>query len=161
MMKGFMKEGNEYLHHYGSGDGFMHFCWCDENKIATGRHTTMADVNKYLTRKTLSGNLVENGWRPIELNGIPCLAAPVRRVPSFTHNAVGIRGKIYFYTISEDRDYNDEIRDFHLTITTEVGGETVEVKHISTRAQIRSFLNNEWVLTEEYPLDDFQFIQSF
>lgn len=144
-MRHAMKEGHEYLSAYSPNGGFIAFVWSDANGIATSRQVTLRDVKKFMTRKTLAGNYISRGYKIVKISNhpYPVLFAPVERIGD---NMLKSGGNTYTYEVAKLCD--GEVRDFNLTLTVNHGdGESYEVKHISTRAQIVAFLNHEKELT--------------
>lgn len=145
-MRHAMKEGHEYLSAYSPNGGFIAFVWSDQEGKATARQVTLSDVKKFMTRKKLAGHYIENGYQIVNIGNhpAPVLFAPVSRIDD---NTLEVQGNRYSYSVAELID--GEVRDFHLTLTATHDGETYDVKHISTRAQVICFLNHEDELTEQ------------
>lgn len=137
---------NEVLNCYASGDGALHFCWL-LGGVATGRHTTMQDVKRFLRSK--NGKWWrEKGYKAVLINTLPCIVAPVRRTGA---NEVSLYDRTYKYQSTETEKGEHRAHSTKVTTimdryddgTTVIPERTVEVKHISTIMAIVHFLNHE------------------
>lgn len=137
-MRHAMKQGGIYLHAYSPNNGFIAFVWSNAEGIATARKVTVGDIKKYLSRKKLGGHYVDKGYRIVQLSphSDPVLAPPVTRVSEDT-------------VLVKDREmkYKEVDGNFHVYVNMDA--EDTEVHNWSTKAQIKGFLENEKVLTEQ------------
>ncbi len=142
---------NAKLSHYFSGSGAFHFIWKDEDNNAISRPFTEQDARDYLASDE-AAYLRKQDWRVVELYGQWVIVKFLKRIDAGT---LLIDGQEFYYTVAP-LDFNDEdcpvteIRDYRVTITAKIADRIYEVKHISTRAIIVFFLNNEAALAGKF-----------
>jgi len=126
------------LNCYASGDGSLSFVWTrynlmTGNREAIGEPVTMEDARAFMQSIEWSRPTHEV-WRLLELNGMPCVYQPVKRVAP---DAVVFPGsdRVYHYLKHSEQWFE--------VWTHDPDGERIEVENLSMKARIRFFVNNE------------------
>ncbi len=137
---------------YASGSGCLSFTFVsyalNTHGHALSEKVTEQDIKEYLKSEKASEDLKNNYKICKDTNGEFCLVLNVKKI-SDNFLEIPFFDKVLLAEYKKDERY-----DFGFKLT-ELKGDQFEIRHISTKAAVKYFLDNETRLTKESePLND-------